>query len=189
MKDEFAARRSLDMKKFMAVLSFSLLLTLCSAGLAKADGVDNFTYTSNGNTFIWQLQSSPSLSDNNIYPGIAFTIGNVLVTENGGTPQLGSFDFYSTECSGGFDLTFGQTVPVNTIGQQLYSGWEGTPTFLTGTFLETDYGLSDSGIPGTLVISTANVPEPSTVGLLAAGILLLLVAFGSRKIVGPVGHI
>jgi hypothetical protein len=169
------------MKKFVGIFALLMLFALASANFAKADGVDQFTYSAGGNSFTWQLPASPSLPDDEIYPGVAFTIPNVLVSVNGGTPELGSFDFYSTLCSGGFDLTFGDNVPVNTIGQQLYTGWEGAPTFILGTFLETDYGPSDSGIPGKLVIAT---PEPSALLSLAAGFVFLLLALSSRKIIG-----
>jgi hypothetical protein len=169
------------MKKFLGIFALLIFLALSSANFAMADGIDQFTYTAGGNTFTWQLPASPSPTSDNIYPGVAFTIPDVLVSVNGGTPQLGSFDFYSTMCSGGFDLTFGDNVPANTIGQQLYTGWEGTPTFIIGTFLETDYGPSDNGIPGTLVIST---PEPSSLLLLAAGVVLFLLALRSKKALG-----
>ena len=170
------------MKKSTGILGLLMLLALLSANFAKADGIDQFTYTAGGNTFTWQLPASPSLPDDEVYPGVAFTIPDVLVSVNGGTAELGSFDFYSTLCSGGFDLTFGDNVPANTIGQQLYTGWEGAPTFILGTFLETDYGLNDSGIPGTLVIT--NVPEPASLLLLALGALLFIFTLGSKKTLG-----
>lgn len=170
------------MKKLIGFFGWALLLVLSSASLAKADGIDNFTYTAGGNTFTWQLPSAPLPANADIYPGLGFTLNNVLVTENGGTPVLETFDFYSTWCAGGFDMNVGNNVLANTGWQQLYQGWEGTPTFLIGTFQLTDYAANDDNFPGTLVIT--NVPEPATLGLLAVSILLLFLGFASRKVIG-----
>ncbi len=171
------------MKKLMGIFGLAMLLALCSASLTKADGLDNFTYTAGGNTFTWQLPSSPAPAVADVYPGFGFTLNNVLVSENGGTPVLASFDFYSTWSAGGFDLTVGNNMLANTAWQQLYQGWEGAPTFLTGTFLLTDYAANEDTFPGTLDITT-NVPEPSALGLLAVGVLILFLGLASRKAIG-----
>ena len=170
-------------RKIFGSCGLALVLALFAASMTKADSVDNFTYTSNGNTFVWQLPASPVPDSGDVYPGMAFFLNNVSVSENGGAGVLTSLGFYSAASAGGFDMTIGNTY-VTTGWVPLYSGPESAPTFLQGTFHLTDYGwqlnssqantLSDSdpGVPGTL--SIVAMPEPSSLVLLIAGSLGLL---------------
>ena len=94
-------------RKLLGVLSLALLLALATATMAKADGLDTFTYTYDGNTFVWQLPSSPVPDGGDVYYGMGFALNNVAVSQNGGDPTLGVFGFYAAACAGGFDLSLG----------------------------------------------------------------------------------
>lgn len=104
---------NLTVKKFVGICVLAMLLTMGSAKMVKADGVDTFTYTSSGNTLTWQLPASPKPTSGHIHPGPAVVLDNVAVSENGAAPVMGSFDFYSLEDGGGFDLTIGSNVPID----------------------------------------------------------------------------
>ena len=163
------------MRKCLEVCGLAILLGLLLAPISRADGIETFTYQSSGYTYVWQLPVSPTPVSSDVYPSWGFTLDNVPVSVDGGAPMLGSFDFYSSDCAGGFDLTFGGTdVPVDAYGPMVYTDPESAPVFLTGVFSFTDFGMNDNGVPGTLVVAT---PEPSSIGLLIIG-LLLLAAFG-----------
>lgn len=47
-------------RKILGIFSLAALLAMGFAGRANADGIDidNFTFTSGGNTFVWQLPIS-----------------------------------------------------------------------------------------------------------------------------------
>jgi hypothetical protein len=165
-------------KKLIGIFAVAILFAVVSAPVAKADGVDTIMYQTGGNTFVWQLPCSPTPAGADGYPGYGFTLHNIPVSVNGAAPVLGSFDFFSALCAGGFDLTFGSNVPADAYGPLLYMGWGGAPTFLTGTFNLADYGMSDSNVSGRLVI--AGVPEPSSIGLLLIGFLIQAIGFRSR---------
>jgi len=137
------------------------VLGLVSASRAQADGVDTFTYTFDGNTFVWQLPSSPTIGMGNSIPGTLFAILDVPYSENGVAQTPSEFDFLSSTDDGGFQIiTPSLTSPANTFGAQLYSG----PL-------------------DTLVISTPSVsiPEPSSLILVGGGLLSLL-GFARKKI-------
>jgi len=70
------------------------VLGLVSASRAQADGVDTFTYTFDGNTFVWQLPSSPTIGAGDFVLGGNFAILDVPYSENGVAqthPNLTSF--------------------------------------------------------------------------------------------------
>ena len=174
-------------RKILGIFSLAALLAMGFAGRAKADGIDNFTFTSGGNTFVWQLPDAP-VPDGEVNPGNGFVLNNVAISMNGGAPILSSIGmgFYAAFLSGGFDFQVGETYVgtgfCNRTGPQLYTGPESNPKFSIGTFQLTDFGTAadcavpDVGVPGTLTISSAPVPEPSTYLLMIVGSLGLLLA-------------
>jgi hypothetical protein len=152
-----------------------MFLGLTSAMQAQADSIDSFVYESGGNTFTWELPSSPVVTPGNASPGNSFTLLDVSVSENGGTAAVGTMDFFSDPGglgNGGIDFFVGNFFYlINATGPQVYSGPETSPTFLIGTFNSfTEYGNGFVGVPGgTLQISKV-VPEPSALLLLVLGL-------------------
>ena len=157
----------------LAMLCFSLL----AATGAWADST-NFMYTASGNTFTWQLPTSPAPTAGNFQNGYFFELDNISFKENG-VPMVGSFDFYNAiGDGGGFDLIVGgSTLLIDAYGlQQVYTGWESAPTFQNGSYSFLD--LSGSPAYGKLKVSST-VPEPSALSLLAIGLVagMALLAF------------
>ncbi len=158
----------------LAVLCFCLI----PVTQVRADSTDSFSYQFGGNTYTWELPSSPAVTPENAYPGVAFTLPDVTVLENGENLIVGTMDFFSAACAGGLDFYVGDYYFLfNTTGPQLYSGPESSPTFLGGTFGPmTEYQNSFDGVAGGTLVVTAPVPEPSSLLLLAVGIGLALAA-------------
>ena len=156
----------------LLLLSFSLL----AASQIRADEI-NYSYTSAGNTFTWTLPTNPVIAPADVHTPDGFTIPNVSFSENG-VPMVGTFDFFSIDTPGGFDL-FGGGVDllINAFGDQVYSGPLSAPTMLTGGFgTFEDFGSDTTGStsnPGTLEATSASpVPEPSTFSLWAIGLAI-----------------
>jgi len=160
------------MRRYLITSCFVLAaFALFSATQAQADTIDNFTYQEGGNTFTWQLPSSPTISADNYLPGLAFAISDVTYSENDIPQNPASLIFSSLPDGGGFFL-FDTVQGILSFGSQLYSGTEDAPTFLEGTFSLPDYFSPDGNvIPATLTITS--VPEPSSTMLLGMGMLAL----------------
>jgi hypothetical protein len=149
------------MRRILTCAFFLLpLVVLSGAPQAQAD---TFVYKVDGNTFEWQLPSSPTpdFVDSTLF----FQINNVSFTENG-AGDTGTFSFFSTADGGGLALDTISTTSINAFGAQLYTGTEANPTFLTGVF-SLNEGSSTSTDIGTLTIT----PEPSTLLLLFGGLV------------------
>jgi hypothetical protein len=155
----------------LAMAAFSLF----AARAVHAD--DLFTYQVGSDTYTWILPASPTPDGyelNNIFSilDVSYTIDNTQYTG-------GQVNFYNAQPSagGGFVLEEGGgTVLLNTFGPQLYMGMENAPTFDLGMF-----SLNNNSADGpldTLTIQTAPgtaaTPEPSSLLLLAAGVLSFL---------------
>src|SRR6266481_4335994 len=148
---EFKRRR--NMRRYLITSCFVLaVFALFSATQAQADTIDNFTYQDGGNTFAWQLPSSPTITPANFLPGLAFVITDVSYSEND-IPQNPASLIFSSDAGGGGFFLFDTFQGILSFGSQIYSGTEDTPTFLEGTY---------------------SVPEPSSLMLLGMGMLALL---------------
>jgi hypothetical protein len=161
-----------------------LLCAFVSPSQSHADGLDDFTLTDGlGNTITWQLPASPTPS---FVTPLSFQLFNVPGTINGIAGEALNPEFINQNAGGG--LMFANTADtigiVGTSGviggvtsPQLYSGPENAPTFLTGTFsfpvLTAINEVSQGITTGTLTITpdVTPAPEPSTLVLLAAGLL------------------
>src|SRR5277367_5159201 len=107
-----------------------------------------------------------------------------MYSENDATPVLGTFDFYLLSEFGGLDLYQGGYPPpfyfINSgFGPQVFTASVNAPTFVPGPYSFTDFATSDDGVPGMLTI--AGVPEPSTIGLLAIGLVVLALGFSFKR--------
>jgi hypothetical protein len=156
------------------LLSFAILAT---PFVAKADTLD-FTLTGGGDTFTFSLPSNPvPASSSN---GVSFTLSSILITEGAAsfTSDITFFNINDAAHSGGlmFSLPIAPPVPPTNIdltGDQTYepTSLESAPVFAPGQFNLTD-GSPKGDDDFTLKIDS-EVPEPSSITLLASGILAL----------------
>jgi PEP-CTERM motif len=154
-----------------------ICLGLIHGTQVRADSMDSFVYKFDGNTFNWQLPSSPAPPASLVTLGSGFGLYPVSVFENGG-PAIspGEMDFFSASQLGGLVFFMGANEYFNLTGPQLYSGSENSPTFRTGAFPVSDFNTGDPA--GVLKISgvSTSVPEPSA-------LLLLLIALGFALVI------
>ena len=177
-------------------MSGFLIPLLAIVGLASSAQADtiSFTFTATGTAeFSFTLPSQPTPSS---YTNDGFEIdqGTAYFTPPGtptvplvkynfgvsGNMSIENFIFGCGFCTEGMYLLSG--------GPELFTGPASSPTFLTGTFTETQtiYGRFGSVTyqPGTLVIediATATTPEPSTFFLIALGTVALLLMRATLK--------
>jgi PEP-CTERM motif len=107
----------------------------------------------------FELPQSPTPDSFNL--GGSFTFDYEPAVVDGTPTNLLNLAFFNSAGLGGFmDSAF-----YNLTGAQLYSGAEGSPTFLPGVYQLTSF----SGNMDTLTLSVAGVPEPSTWALMLIG--------------------
>lgn len=176
-------------KKLSPMRKFVFPLTLLSSALvlsltAHADTIDDFVLTGNGLNITFSLPASPPGNERTCTTGIItsclpgsetdFT-ASTLVTTNGVT-EMESIDFPTGRFLGGMSIG---VLPGRLYGAELFTPDAANPTFRIGTFDLTafppkgdppflDYSLSIT--PET----TAQTPEPSTLGLFGTGVLGLI---------------
>jgi hypothetical protein len=164
----------------LSIKILSLATIIAAAVAAKADTLD-FTLIGGGDTYTFTLPSNPS-PDSSVM-GTSFTLSNIMVTEDGGTPMGITFSsdltFSELAHSGGLEFPLPSSplpTPVNLdlTGPQLYTGSENSPMFSPTSTPFTLQGANNSGT-FTLDITTAQspIPEPSSIALLTTGLLAL----------------
>jgi hypothetical protein len=179
-------------RRFRSPILLLALLAAIAVSPALADSTDQFHYTANGNTFTWQLPSSPTIEPGDAVPGMSFLIPGVTFTKNGAT-AVGSLDFFngSPLVGGGFNRATSSAILIDAFGPQVYKGSETAPTFVPGTYAFTDFASPTAATPikaiaidssGTLVISPVGVAEPSIAILLAAGSFALALGLLPKKL-------
>lgn len=148
-----------------------------STGLAaRADTLDSFTLTGPGNTDItFSLPSNPTPSS---YYNSGFEIKNVTLDVNG-TNQIDNLFVYYSGSNGGGIRSSGWLFDL--YGAQLFTGTAKYPTFTTGDFTLTawqgDNGDSNNANYNlNITAGTAVTPEPSSLLLLATGLMTLAAA-------------
>ena len=164
----------------VTLLASALVLSLT----AHADTIDNFVLTGNGLDVTFSLPASPPGNESTCPTGIitsclpgsetAFTV-STLVTTNG-VSAMESIEFPTFRFGGGLDIGLD---PGRLFGDQLFTPDAANPTFQIGTF---DLGaINPKGDPPVLDYSlsitpetTAQTPEPSTLGLFGTGVLGLI---------------
>ena len=168
---------------FVSAVALALFL-IFSAPQVRADGggTDNFTFTEQLNpsqtvTVTWSLPASPcpeapvDTVGFGTYPvPTSFFLNG---TYEGTLPD--QFIFWSNALGGGFidgTLSFGLTGT-----NQIYNGWEGSPTFAPGVY--TGFDPLNYGNAATLCVST---PEPSSLVMLLFGILLVFGTLTLKKV-------
>jgi len=172
----------------LSIKILSLATIIAAAVAAKADTLD-FTLIGGGNTYTFTLPSNPS--PNSSVMGTSFTLSNIMVTEDAGTPMgiVFSSDLTFSEIAHGGGLEFPLPssplpTPINLdlTGPQLYMGSENSPMFSPTSMPFTLKDATDSDT-FTLDIATTQspVPEPSSIALLTTG-LLALAGTGRRKL-------
>jgi hypothetical protein len=180
----FLSIQEIDMSAIKPyMLAASLFLTFLSAPTLRAETFDQFTVTAGPDTTTFTLPASPTPSGTNA-ACIAdlppeFCISDVTVSVNGVAETGNTLEFFDISQLGGLAVTGpgGGIGFIDTVGAQLYSGNVSTPTFLLGTFDQTNFA---DGSSATVTISQVT-PEPGSLVLLGSG-MLGLVAIVRRRL-------
>jgi PEP-CTERM motif len=182
-------------------LTFALIVSALSLHLtAHADTIDQFTFsfaTPPGflpANLVIDLPASPSVSNNPFGPGICFQDCFSVYGQVGAIHYV--VDFEQFEPGGGTLVEYAVTDPfygppsvprayTHIFVPNIFSGSITDPTFLTGTF-DGEYQpvVGYPEFPGTITIEPLDnsiVPEPSTLTLMATGILGAITTLKSRK--------
>ena len=94
---------------FRSFTLFVLCFSLLAARQARADTI-NYVYQVGSDTFKWALPTMPSAVSTCGSGMCSFQIAGLPFTQNGGM-MTGTFDFFDTSNSAGFDLVGPPTVP------------------------------------------------------------------------------
>ena len=168
------------MKLMNSLRSLGFALVLLSSTAAHA-ALIQFNLTGDY-TASWQLDTSIPPYDP--LTGIWVTYIDVPGSFPGASTGVVDMTFYTPVLQGGFEIyDYNADVAlVETIGPQLYTGPEESPTFLLGTFALTEIDGPGNYLLTISEVAEAAVPEPAT-GVLVMGGLALMGASMRRKAV------
>jgi hypothetical protein len=165
---------------------------------AYADTLDYMLAGSSGDTITFSLLSDPVVAGGNSSDGVSFVLDGIAVDVDGNTSSY-DVQFVSSGQGGGLEIGTGltaslgySTLLVNNEGGQLYSGTEANPILLT----ESGAVLPPfPEIPGSLdetftltATDVSEIPEPSSVLFLGAGLLGLMIIGLKRFAVHSLTH-
>jgi hypothetical protein len=157
------------------ILSLAVLL-LAIPLTSKADTLD-FTLSGGGNTFTFSLPSNPTPDSTN--PGVSFTLDDIMVALNPGSPLgidfTADLTFSNLGSGGGISFPIPSPPPtpltLDLVGAQLFTGTLNAPIFAPTT---TPFLLSEPKGSDTFSLDIASeVPEPSTLAFLGTGLAAL----------------
>jgi len=153
----------------------SLAVILTAAWSAKADTLE-FTLSGGGDTFTFSLPSNPS-PDSSI-SGTSFTLMNILITQDSTIDFTSDITFSNGSHGGGLEFPlpsspFPPPIDLNLIGPQLYTGSEISPIFSPTVTPFTLSAPKGSDIFTLNITDASAIPEPSTITMLATGLLTL----------------
>ncbi|HEY2051570.1 MAG TPA: PEPxxWA-CTERM sorting domain-containing protein [Caulobacteraceae bacterium] len=133
-----------------------------------------FTYTEGSSGYDLSFEQSTSATPASYYTGIYTALPVTEISSNAGS--FDTVDWYNSAVHGGFVI---DSIGLNVISPQVYSGTEGGPAFAPGVWVGQD---QSDGLPGTLTVSLASgVPEPASWALMILGIGLFGVGLRARR--------
>jgi hypothetical protein len=147
---------------------------LIGAGSAKADTMLFFSITG-PTTATFELPTHPTVNHYNADADAGFLITPINLIING-TPADDFIAFYLGGANGGALAIFNSTIDdvVSLTGMQLFRGSPFHPVFAAhGPMVLSDFDTRDHAYTLTISKNPPSVPEPSTMLLLAAGLLPL----------------
>jgi hypothetical protein len=166
------------MKSFLRLAIISAILLGAAAIPARADSGATLSYALTGPvSATWTMSQDPTT----LFPkdGIAFVVDVPdLVVGGAATPDM--IVFFSLGDMGGVNSVT-DAIP-DLIGPELYTGSETNPVMLTGIF---NLINSDTGAAEVLTVKKKAMPEPGTLLLLSAG-LLVVAGFKRKSLLAPV---
>ncbi|MEI9979136.1 MAG: PEP-CTERM sorting domain-containing protein [Edaphobacter sp.] len=176
-------------KAFLPLALFSSSLILSHSTFA--DTMDDFVLTGDGNTITFSLPASPPGNMMTCPPNApsclpgsetAFSVSTMVTLNNAQTTE--TIEFPTNRFGGGLQILFPED-PLDLFGAQLFTPDAANPTFLTdGPFL---LSQTTQGNPPfvsyslTITPEAASTPEPSTMALVATG-LVSLVGFAALRL-------
>jgi|GEM_PF-4496089 hypothetical protein len=168
---------------FLKAAIFSLVLSV--SGFAGASTISFEFETDDGTISLdWSLTEGQSADSSDLDSSAFFLTDYVLTVNNapsapsaanGTTSGLTTITFYDASFSGGFSFA-GDSVLIDSTSEVLFTVSTSEPTFKMGEFQTEDF--NNTGPEGVLTITkrstpTTNVSTPTTVAIIALGILCL----------------